>query len=87
MDLASAVRSMTSLPAAVYRVPDRGWLRPGGQADVVIFDLARVRDRATYDDPHQMAEGMVHVLVNGRFAIRDGAFTETLAGQVLRAAR
>lgn len=87
MELASAIRSMTSLPAAVYRVPDRGWLRPGAYADVVVFALPRVRDRATYDDPHQMAEGMVHVLVNGRFAIRDGAFTETLGGRVLRAAR
>lgn len=84
MDLASAVRSMTSLPATVYRVPDRGLLRPGAHADVVVFDLARVRDKATYDDPHQMAEGMVHVLVNGQFAIRNGAFTEVLAGEVLR---
>ena len=87
MDLSSAIRSMTSLPATVYRMADRGWLRPGAAADIVVFDLGRVRDRATYDDPHQMAEGMVHVLVNGRFAIRDGAFTDTLGGQILRAAR
>lgn len=82
--LGDAVRSMTSLPAAVYRLPDRGVLRAGAHADVVVFDLARVRDRATYEDPHQMAEGMVHVLVNGRFAIRDGSFTDELAGEVLR---
>jgi N-acyl-D-amino-acid deacylase len=87
IELGSAVRSMTSLPATVYRVPDRGWLRPGAVADVVVFDLARVRDRATYEDPHQVAEGMVHVLVNGRFAIRDGAFTNILGGQVLRPVR
>ena len=87
LDLASAVRSMTSLPATVYRMPDRGWLRAGAAADLVVFDLGRVRDRATYDDPHQLAEGMVHVLVNGRFAIRDGAFTNELGGRVLRAAR
>ena len=84
VDLASAVRSMTSLPAAVYRLPDRGVLRPGAYADVVVFDLARVRDRATYDDPHQLAEGMVHVLVNGRFAVRDGTATSEMAGQVLQ---
>ena len=84
MDLASAVRSMTSLPATVYRLPDRGWLRPGAHADLVVFDLGRVRDRATYADPHQLAEGMIHVLVNGQFAIRNGAFTEALAGEVLR---
>ena len=82
--LADAVRSMTSLPATVYRVPDRGVLRPGAFADVVVFDLASVRDRATYEDPHHVAEGMVHVLVNGRFAIRDGAFTDERAGRVLR---
>ena len=82
--LADAVRSMTSLPASVYRVADRGALRAGAFADVVVFDLAGVRDRATYEDPHQIAEGMLHVLVNGRFAIRDGAFTDTRAGVVLR---
>ena len=84
LDLAAAIRSMTSLPATVYRMPDRGWLRPGAAADVVVFDLARVRDQATYEDPHRIAEGMVHVLVNGRFAIRDGQFTDAKAGQVLR---
>lgn len=84
LTLPDAIRSMTSLPATVYRLPDRGVLRPGAYADVVVFDLERVYDRATFDDPHQMAEGMVHVLVNGRFAIRDGEFTGTLAGQVLR---
>ena len=84
VDLASAIRSMTSLPATVYRLPDRGQIRPGSYADIVLFDLARVRDRATFDDPHQLAEGMVHVLVNGRFAVRDGAVTDAKAGQVLR---
>ena len=84
IDLASAVRSMTSLPAAVFKLTDRGVLRPGGYADVVVFDLAKVRDRATYDSPHQMAEGMVHVLVNGRLEVRQGAFTADLGGQVLR---
>ncbi len=87
VDLSAAVRSMTTLPATVYRVPDRGWLRPGAHADIVVFDLSRVRDRATYEEPHQLAEGMVHVLVNGRLAIRDGAFTNVLAGQVLHRSR
>lgn len=84
VDLAAAIRSMTSLPASVYRLPDRGVLRPGAVADVVVFDLAKVRDRATYENPHQVAEGMVHVLVNGRFAIRDAKFTGERAGAVLR---
>jgi len=82
--LEQAIRSMTSLPARVYRMAARGELRPGAFADLVVFDLDRVRDKATYGEPHQLAEGMVHVLVNGRFAIRDGAFTGERAGRVLR---
>lgn len=84
LDLPAAVRSMTSLPATVYRMQDRGWLRPGAVADVVAFDVSRIRDNATYENPHQLAEGIVHVLVNGQFAVRDGAFTTALAGRVLR---
>ncbi len=87
VDLPAAVRSMTSLPATVYRVPDRGSLRAGSFADVVVFDLARVKDMATYAQPHQMAEGMVHVLVNGRLAIRNGEFTDILSGEVLQRSR
>ena len=83
IDLASAVRSMTSLPAAVFNLTDRGVLRPGAFADVVVFDLAKVRDRATYDSPHQMAEGMVHVLVNGRVEIRQGVSVGDPGGKVL----
>ena len=83
VDLAQAIRSMTALPAAVFHLPDRGIVRPGAVADLVIFDLAKVRDRATYEQPHQLAEGMVHVLVNGRFAVDGGRFTKELAGTVL----
>ena len=82
--LAAAIRSMTSLPATVFNLPDRGVLRPGAFADVVVFDLAKVYDRATYENPHQMSEGMVDVLVNGKFAVRDGKFTNTHDGRVLR---
>ena len=82
--LEHAIRSMTSLPARVFRVPDRGELRPGAIADVVVFDLERVRDKATYTEPHQLAEGMVHVFVNGRPAIKDGTQTAERAGRVLR---
>jgi N-acyl-D-amino-acid deacylase len=82
--LEQAIRSMTSLPAEVYRMPDRGVLRAGAAADVVVFDLDRVRDTATYTEPHQLAEGMVWVFVNGQAAIRDGAFQDVRAGRVLR---
>ena len=82
--LGAAVRSMTSLPADVFGVEGRGKLVPGAVADVVVFDLEEVRDLATYTDPHQLSEGMVHVFVNGAAAIRDGAFTGERAGRVLR---
>jgi N-acyl-D-aspartate/D-glutamate deacylase len=82
--LAHAVRSMTSLPATVFGLEDRGILREGAVADVVVFDLSRIRDRATYGDPHRLAEGVEQVLVRGSFAIRDGKPTGALAGAVLR---
>ncbi len=82
--LAHAIRSMTSLPADVFRVIDRGVLRAGAWADVVVFDLTRMRDLATYTDPHRLSEGVVHVLVNGGFAVFDGEFTNDLHGGVLR---
>jgi N-acyl-D-amino-acid deacylase len=85
LTVAFAVRSMTGLAADFLRIPDRGYLRPGARADVVVLDLERYRDRATFEDPHRFAEGAVHVLVNGTFAIRNGAFTGALAGIPLRA--
>lgn len=75
---------MTSLPAQVYRLPDRGELREGMAADVLVFDLEALRDTATFTEPHQLAEGMVYVFVNGEVAIDHGEFTGTLAGRVLR---
>jgi N-acyl-D-aspartate/D-glutamate deacylase len=83
LDLATAIRSMTSMPAAVFRMKDRGVLRPGAFADIVVFDLERVRDRATYQRPHQLADGMVYVLVNGGLAVEDGRPTGDLHGRVL----
>ena len=58
LTLEQAIHSMTGLPAALFRVRDRGALRPGAFADVAVLDLAAVRDRATYEQPHQLAEGM-----------------------------
>lgn len=82
--LEEAIRSMTSLPAAVFGLDGRGLIHPGAAADIVIFDLAAIRERATFEDPHQLSEGMWMVLVNGEPAIREGAFTGARAGQVLR---
>jgi N-acyl-D-amino-acid deacylase len=84
ISLPFAIRSMTSLPAQVYSLPDRGLLRVGMAADVVVFDLETIRDKATFTDPHQLSEGMVHVFVNGEAAVLEGEFTGVLAGKVLQ---
>lgn len=83
MGLPAAIRSMTSLPASVYRVADRGVIREGAFADIVVFDLAEINDPATFQEPHQLAEGMSYVLVNGEFALDEGQFGEDLYGRVL----
>ncbi|MCZ6918149.1 MAG: amidohydrolase family protein [Gemmatimonadetes bacterium] len=84
LSLADAVRTMTSLPASVFGMADRGVLREGAFADVVVFDLERVADNATYSDPHQLADGLVYLFVNGRLAIDEGEFEAALHGRVLR---
>jgi N-acyl-D-aspartate/D-glutamate deacylase len=84
LDLPFVIRSFTGLAADFLRLPDRGYLRPGMRADLVVFDLERYRDLATFQEPHQYAEGVEHLLVNGEFAIRGGAFAPVLAGQPLR---
>lgn len=80
-----AVRKMTSFPAQTFGLWDRGLIRPGMAADLVVFDPATVVDRATYEDPEKSPAGLPHVLVNGTFAVRDGAYTGARAGQVLLA--
>ena len=79
-----AIRSMTSLPATVFGIAERGVIRPGAYADVVIFDPARVRDTATYAAPQTRAEGVTHVLVNGVPVMLDGRFTDAAPGRVLK---
>jgi N-acyl-D-aspartate/D-glutamate deacylase len=83
IDLPFAVRSMTSLPASVFGLKDRGVLRPGAWADVLVFDPAKVRDVATYLEPHQLSEGMDYVLVNGVIEKEANAFTGKLGGRVV----
>jgi N-acyl-D-amino-acid deacylase len=87
VDVASAIRSMTHLPARVYGLADRGLVREGMVADLVVFDLERINDPATFTDPHHYGEGMVHVIIDGRFAIRNGEFTDERHGTVLRRGR
>ncbi|MCH7718689.1 MAG: amidohydrolase family protein, partial [Chloroflexi bacterium] len=81
--LEEAVRRMTSLPAATFRLTDRGELREGAWADVVIFDPERVAATATYEDPRQYPTGIPYVLVNGEFVVDGGEPIPAAAGQVL----
>lgn len=79
-----AVRRMTSLPADTLRLPGRGRLVAGGFADLCVLDPAAIADRATWDEPHQYAAGVRHVLVNGVLTVRDGQVTTARAGRRLR---
>lgn len=81
LTLEDAVRKLTSLPAQNLSLADRGSLKAGYYADVVVFDPATIADRATYAKPHQLAVGVKDVLVNGRFAFKDGKATGAASGR------
>jgi N-acyl-D-amino-acid deacylase len=81
--LEEAVRKMTSLPASNLGIAERGTLKPGWFADVVVFDPAKVQDHATYAEPHRYATGVEQVLVNGQLVVKDGAIQRTRAGRVV----
>jgi N-acyl-D-amino-acid deacylase len=83
--LEEAVRKLTREPAGRLRLRDRGVLRAGAWADVVVFDPARFGERGTLEQPNQLAEGVAHVLVNGVVEMADGMFTPDRGGRVLRA--
>jgi len=82
--LSEAVRRVTSLPAQTFGIRDRGLIREGFFADIVVFDEERIIDRATFDEPFQGPEGVHFVLVNGRPAIWEGSATGVKAGRVMR---
>ena len=82
--LEEAIRKFSALPAQRMRLADRGVLKAGMWADVVIFDPATITDRATFENPNQLSEGMRYVLVNGVPVIDDGKATNALPGKVLR---
>ena len=84
LTLEDAVRRMTSLPARTFRFTDRGLLREGFAADVLIFDPAKVKDLSTYADPHHYTEGFDHVLVNGVPVVSEGKLNEVRPGRILR---
>jgi N-acyl-D-amino-acid deacylase len=84
ISLQEAIRRLTSFPARTFGIARRGVLEPGAFADVVVFDPRRIIDRATFAEPHQYAEGVVHVFVNGVPTLRDGEHTGATAGRFVR---
>lgn len=83
ISMAEAIRRMTSQPAQRLGLTRRGTLTPRNFADIVTFDESALQDHATYDEPHQLATGVRHVIVNGQLTLRDGKPTGTLAGRAL----
>ena len=87
LTLEQGVYKMTGMPAARLGLKDRGVLRDGAMADIVVFDAARIADRASFAEPHQYATGIDAVLVNGVPAVLDGKYLDARAGRVLRRQR
>ncbi len=83
LTLPEAVHKMTGMPARRLGLRDRGVIRVGARADLVVFDPKRVADRATFEDPHRYPAGVEHVLVNGSVVVKDGNHTGSLPGRVL----
>jgi len=83
LSLEAAVHKMTGLPAQKLNLKDRGLIRPGMAADLVLFDPAQVKDQACFDNPHQYPSGICHVLVNGQAVVREGSHTGKRPGRRL----
>ena len=84
LTLEDAIRRMTSLPARTFNFRDRGRIEPGMAADLLLFDPAKVEDKATFQQPHQYTVGFDYVLVNGTVMVDNGKLTEAKGGQIIR---
>lgn len=84
ISLEEAIRKMTSMPAAVYSLPGKGLVRPGFDADLVIFDPDAIADKADYTDSRARCQGLSYVLVGGAIAVENAVFNGTMRGRVLR---
>jgi len=84
ISLPFAVRASSALTAETFNIPERGRLRVGYFADVIVFDPKTITDRATYEQPETLATGMKYVVINGKIAVDDGKYTGILAGRALR---
>jgi N-acyl-D-amino-acid deacylase len=84
ISLQEAVHRLTQFPAGNLKLKDRGTLAPGYFADIAVFDPAKVKDKATFERPHQLAEGMVHVFVNGTQVLKAGSHTGAKPGRFVK---
>ena len=84
LSLPQAISRMTARPAQRLGLKDRGLIREGMKADITIFDLERIHERGTFREPNQYPEGIVHVLVNGEQALKEGELTGFRKGRVLK---
>ena len=82
--LQEGIRKLTSLPASNLKLRKRGTLAVGNYADIVVFDPEKVNDKATFTEPHQYAEGVIHVFVNGGQVLKDGEHTGAMPGRFVK---
>jgi len=78
-----AIRKMTSMPAQVFRIKQRGMLREGMHADITVFDYQSFKDSASFSDPHQYGQGLQYVIVNGDIVVSNGIHTGNLPGMLV----
>ena len=83
LSVEAAIRSSTALPAEILGLTDRGQVKEGYWADLVVFDLDRIRDKATFEDPHQYSEGVEYVFIAGTAVVDRGKLTGALPGRVI----
>lgn len=83
LTLEEAIHKMTQLPALRMGLKDRGTIAQNNYADIVIFNAATIKDKSTFEEPHQYPEGILYVIVNGEITVDNGIFTTTRAGKVL----
>ncbi len=84
ISLQEAIRKLSKLPATNLKIKNRGELKTGNYADIVIFDPAKIKDNATFEKPHQYADGMLHVFVNGKQVLKDGEHTGVKPGRFVK---
>ena len=87
LSLEEMIRKSSSLPAQIFGIPQRGTLKEGYFADLIIFKVEEIKDNATFEQPDLLAEGMHYVIVNGKIVIEEGEFTGKLAGIVVKRAQ